>query len=168
MHVTPQARAFTLREYVESDAAGVNATALAAFSEFRDTAGDWASMERAVSNMSALVSQAELIVAAIDGTIGGAVGYAGPGRAKQEWFDPDWPVIRMLVVHPRARGLGIGRALAEECVRRARRDGASLIALHTSPIMHVALAMYERMGFSLYREAAPRHGVPYGVYIKRL
>jgi hypothetical protein len=58
--------------------------------------------------------------------------------------------------------------LTDECVRRARRDRAPLIALHTSGIMRTALDMYLRMGFELYKEEPPRHGVAYAVYIKKL
>jgi hypothetical protein len=54
------------------------------------------------------------------------------------------------------------------CVRRAERDGAPLLALHTSPIMRVALPMYLRMGFVLEREVPPVRGVPYAVYVKPL
>lgn len=35
------------------------------------------------------------------------------------------------------------RALAEECLRRAERDQASVFALHTSELMQVALPMYQ-------------------------
>jgi ribosomal protein S18 acetylase RimI-like enzyme len=74
----------------------------------------------------------------------------------------------MLVVSPRLRGLGVGRALTDECIRRARRDQAPLIALHTSPIMSVALPMYLRLGFTFVKEVSDIFGVPYGVYAKPL
>ena len=74
----------------------------------------------------------------------------------------------MLVVDPAARGLGTGRALTEACVARARRDHAPEIALHTSPIMTVALPMYLRMGFVRVRDAPPLFGVPYAIYMKSL
>ena len=74
----------------------------------------------------------------------------------------------MLVVDPAARGRGLGRMLTEECMRRARRDGAEMIALHTSPIMQVALAMYLRLGFVPLRDSPPIFGVPYRIYLKRL
>lgn len=159
---------FILRDFVETDRDAVNAAAVAAFSEFKDTIDDWPTRERALGRMADMASSAELIVAEVAGRVAGAVGYVGPGVPKQEWFDPSWPVVRMLVVPPNYRGLGIGRALTEECVRRARRDGAALIALHTSPIMDVALSMYERMGFRLEREVPPRNGIPYAVYVKPL
>lgn len=43
-----------------------------------------------------------------------------------------------------------------------------MIALHTSPIMTVALPMYLRMGFEYARDAPHLHGVPYRIYLKRL
>ena len=121
---------------------------------------------QSVAAMSALARHSEVLVADIGGEVAGAVAYFGPGAMpKLEFFDPDWPIIRMLVVDPIARGLGIGRRLTEACIRRARGDGASLIALHTSPAMEVALAMYLRMGFVFKRTAPDRFGVPYGVYV---
>lgn len=72
------------------------------------------------------------------------------------------------MVAPPYRGLGIGRALTEECIHRAERDGAPLIALHTTPIMKVALPMYERMGFEYERDVPPIFGVPYAIYLKRI
>jgi len=41
----------------------------------------------------------------------------------------------------------------DECVRRARRAGATELGLHTSRSMRVAMRMYERMGFT----RAPEH-----------
>jgi GNAT superfamily N-acetyltransferase len=164
----PETSRFVIRDFLPADSAAVNATALVAFSDFKDTIDDWPAMEERVSRMSDLTAAAELVVATVDGQVAGAVGYCGPGRPKQPWFEVEWPCVRMLVVHPRYRGLGIGRALTEECIRRARRDGAPLIALHTSSIMKTALDMYLRLGFELYREDPPRHGVPYAIYIKRL
>ena len=74
----------------------------------------------------------------------------------------------MLVVDPQQRGAGVGRALTQACIDRAERDGSAVIALHTSPIMTVALPLYLRMGFELVRDAPPICGVPYAVYLKAL
>jgi ribosomal protein S18 acetylase RimI-like enzyme len=71
----------------------------------------------------------------------------------------------MLVVAPEARGMGIGRALAEACIAHARRDGAPQFALHTSELMEVALPMYERMGFRRHADGPTLFGVPYGIYL---
>jgi GNAT superfamily N-acetyltransferase len=57
------------------------------------------------------------------------------------------PEIRLLAVAPQARGQGIGQALVQECLRRARQSGATAITLHTTEMMSVAMKMYEQMGF---------------------
>ena len=55
-------------------------------------------------------------------------------------------------------GLGVGHALVDECVRRARRAGAAELGLHTSESMRVARRMYERMGFERAPERDFRPG----------
>jgi ribosomal protein S18 acetylase RimI-like enzyme len=157
-----------IRDFAAADAAAVNAVALAAFEQYRGEYQDWPAFSAFVGAMADLAESGELIVAEIDGRIAGAVAYFEPRAAKPALFDPDWPVIRMLVVDPAARGRGVGRMLTEECIRRARRDGAEVIALHTSPIMQVALALYLRSGFVPLRDSPPIFGVPYRIYLKRL
>ena len=98
----------------------------------------------------------------------GAVAYFGPNSQKAAFFDQRWPIIRMLVVDPAFRGKGIGRALSDACIARAKRDGSPIIALHTSPIMSVALPMYLKMGFVKAYDAPPIFGVAYAVYTKAL
>jgi ribosomal protein S18 acetylase RimI-like enzyme len=155
-----------IRPYDPADADAVNAVALAAFAQYRGVYDDWETLSRGVGATSALAEHAELIVAAEDGRVAGAVAYCPPGsEPRADFFEPGWPIIRMLVVDPAARGKGIGRRLTEECIQRARRDGAEVIALHTSPAMEVALALYLRMGFRLARRVPDRFGVPYAVYL---
>jgi predicted N-acetyltransferase YhbS len=158
----------SLRTYCEADAPRVNELASAAFDQFRYQYSDWPAMASGAGRMSALADAGEIIVAERDNRIIGAVACIGPGRTKATFFDQSWPIIRMLVVDPLCRGVGVGRSLTEECIKRARHDGSLVIALHTSPIMTVALPMYLRMGFRLARDAPPIHGVPYAVYLKQL
>lgn len=159
-----------VRPYSPADAAAVNAVALAAFAQYRGVYSDWETLSRGVGAMASLADGGEIIVAEdAEGTIVGAVAYFPPGsEPRADFFEPDWPIVRMLVVDPAARGQGIGRRLTCQCIDLARRDMACLIALHTSPAMEVALAMYLRMGFVLERKVPDRFGVPYGVYLKRL
>ncbi len=160
--------AFKLRDFSADDTSALNGVAVAAFAQFKTAYSDWPAMERGVSQMSQLSQTGEIVVAEMDGRIIGGVAYVGPGKPKAPYFDPNWPIIRMLVVDPQARGHGLGRALTEECIRRAQRDKASVIALHTTPIMTVALPMYLRMGFKLRGEAPSIYGVPYAVYTMAL
>ncbi len=157
-----------IRDYAEADRARVNEVALAAFAQFSALYDDWPAMAAGIGNMASLADKGEIVVAEQDGAIAGAVVYMPPHAPKADYFEPAWPIIRMLVVDPQARGLGAGRALTNECLARARRDGSSVIALHTSPIMGVALPMYLRMGFTKLRDAPPIRGVAYAVYLKQL
>jgi GNAT superfamily N-acetyltransferase len=157
-----------LRDFRSSDAHDVNRVALAAFTEFAGLYSDWPAMSSRIARTSALADSGEIIVAELEGNITGAVAYIPADRPKPAIFKSAWPIIRMLVVDPVHRGKGLGRALAEECLRRAKRDRAVAIALHTSPIMTVALPMYLKMGFEFVQDAPPIHGVPYGIYLLRL
>ncbi|UGQ48783.1 GNAT family N-acetyltransferase [Massilia endophytica] len=153
-----------LREFHAGDAEAVNGLAVRAFAQYQDRYTDWPVFRSRLEGMSALAGQAELIVAELHGVLAGAVGYIGPHKPKAAIFRPEWPIMRMLVVDPAARGHGIGRLLAQECIARARRDGANEIALHTSQIMNVALPMYLRMGFQWRSDVPDIHGVPYALY----
>ncbi len=161
---------FNIRDYKPSDAFQVDAVGLAAFEQYANSYSDWSIFRNKISHMSILSESGEVIVAESENRIIGAVAYIGIGtnKAKAAFFDPQWPIMRMLVVNPEARGFGIGHLLATECIQRAKRDKATVFALHTTKIMNIALPMYERMGFKLYREAPEIHGVPYGIYIKQL
>ncbi|WP_445216257.1 GNAT family N-acetyltransferase [Bradyrhizobium sp. Pa8] len=157
-----------LRDYQPADADAIVRVALAAFAEFEQHYSDWLLFTAHVAKMPELSKTGEIIVAEDGGRIVGAVAYVGPQAPKPAFFDPSWPIIRMLVVDPATRGKGIGRQLTEECLRRAERDQSSVIALHTTPIMTVALPMYLRMGFAKVRDAPDILGVPYAVYVKSL
>lgn len=158
----------SIRDFRESDARAVNALAVRAFEQYQSMYEDWPVFRSRLETMSGIAGTGELIVAELDGVVAGAVGYVGPHKPKAAFFDPEWPIMRMLVVAPEARGRGIARALAQECLARALRDGATVFALHTSPIMEVALPMYLRMGFRRLRTAPLIHGVDYDVYLLSL
>lgn len=157
-----------LRDFSGSDGEAVNRVALAAFQQYRSLYTGWEEFARRISGMAALAESAEIVVASLGGRIVGAVAYVAPGKPRASFFAPEWSVLRMLVVEPASRGRGLGRALANECLRRARRDGAAFVALHTSPIMEVALALYASLGFEQMHAAPPIHGVPYNIYLKPL
>ena len=53
----------------------------------------------------------------------------------------------MLAVDPAVGGRGIGRALTEACMARARTDGRVGMTLYTLPTMGVAHRLYESLGF---------------------
>ncbi|OYX80631.1 MAG: MarR family transcriptional regulator [Bradyrhizobium sp. 35-63-5] len=64
--------------------------------------------------------------------------------------------IRLLIVDPKARGLGLGNRLTEECVAFARQAGYRKITLWTHSILKAARHCYEKAGFTL-TSSEPRH-----------
>ena len=101
---------------------------------------------RDVARRAALVPV--LVAVDDDGRVLGGVSYIpGPGAPYSESERAGEAGFRTLAVDPAASGRGVGRALAEICIARARADGREGVALYTRPSMAIAHRLYESLGF---------------------
>lgn len=90
-----------------------------------------------------------LLVALVGGELGGMVALRPRGEGRCE--------MKRLYVRPNARGLGLGRALANQVLAEARQRGYHEIVLDTLPVMQDAQQLYGRLGF---RDIEPYYSSP--------
>lgn len=140
--------AITFRDAGPQDYDTARKLALAAYDEYRALIPPdrWEWYAADIANIESRAADSTLILAEVDGRPVGCVTFYPDGSRGQHW-PPTYAAIRLLGVAPEARGQGAGRALTEECARRARALGRTHLGLHTVSFMATARAMYRRLGF---------------------
>jgi len=156
------------RGYLSRDKQAVDQVVQDAWTEFAAAMPGWNDLAPRLGALTANADDIEIVVAELNDRIVGTVGYVAPSKPKADFFAPEWPIIRFMSVVPKARRYGIGQALLDECLRRARRDNAKLIALHTTLVMESAQHLYRRAGFEIARHLPDMFGVPYVLMTKPL
>ncbi|MSQ28019.1 MAG: GNAT family N-acetyltransferase [Dehalococcoidia bacterium] len=141
-----------IREARDDELDAAAAVIASAYEQYRPAipVDAWEGYQRDMMDVRGRLASSKLLVAAGAAKVLGCVTYF---PAASESWPAGGAYIRLLAVAPIGRGLGLGRRLTEACVERARAAGISYIGLHTTSLMEVARAMYERMGFVRLPEA---------------
>ena len=89
-----------------------------------------------------------LIVATVGDRLAGTVTWCPYGSASAQIAEaPHQGEFRTLAVASAGRGRGVGRALVEECLALARRDGLTEVLLCSLDVMLPAHRLYGSLGF---------------------
>jgi ribosomal protein S18 acetylase RimI-like enzyme len=120
-----------------------------AYEEFG--AESWGDYARRLADVADRAERTLVLVAEEDGRILGTTTLELDARIEgghpRDPLRPGEAHVRMLGVHPEARGRGIGRALMERSLEEARAQGKRSVTLNTTGDMVAARRMYESMGF---------------------
>ena len=142
----PAARDFLIREARPAEFHEIGELVVDAYRSVGESGEGYFEELRDVAGRAAVVP----VLVAVDAESGrllGTVTYVpGPGPYHEGEFG-DAASFRMLAVAAEARSRGVGRALVETCLERARADGRIAIGIYTRPLMTVAHGLYERLGF---------------------
>lgn len=138
-----------IRQATPADYEAVARLTLSAYRALPTWVGDDYAVE--LTDVAGRVAAGATVLVAEDGggVVVGSVTLVLPPSPWFEWapgVDGDCG-FRMLAVDPEAQGRGIGPALVEECLERARLAGRKRMIIGSTTWMTTAHRMYERLGF---------------------
>jgi ribosomal protein S18 acetylase RimI-like enzyme len=164
--VTVEIREARPEEYTETGVVTANA-----YREFFADAGpDPRSYLEEIADVAGRAPRTTIVVAVDGGRIIGSATLELDGRTDEDAgpLAPDEAHIRMLGVHPNARGAGVGKGLMAECEGRARAAGRTRMTLHTTTLMRAARGMYGSLGYERSEDRVYPDGFVLLGYTKRL
>jgi GNAT superfamily N-acetyltransferase len=147
----PRSR-LTLRLAREDELVTIGALFGPALEGYRGTAADPvlnAYLRDLVEGVRERWEVSETYVALVEGArvVGSVAFYQDVALEGWSNLPPGWAGFRALVVDPAARGVGVGRALVEQCLARGRDVGAAVLGIHSADYLSHAVELYDRMGF---------------------
>lgn len=150
---------FAIRRAKDEELDDVASLIVDAYAEYaaRMSPDAWSIYANEIANVRGRMSDAELFVAERDGKLLGCVTLFAGWRGVQEGNVG----VRLLAVLPAERGTGLGRALMEAAINRAREAGKRRVMLTTTAEMAALRDLTESMGFE--REPALDHEPAPGV-----
>ncbi len=140
----------------------VASLAVDAYAEFAEgmSPDAWSQFAQNIANVRGRLSDAEVLVAIDEDRIVGTVTVYTEWRGAQSGSYG----VRLLAVPPPERGKGVGRALMETCISRARQEGKDRVVLTVTAEMESARDLYDRLGFD--REPGLDHEPAPGVRVQ--
>ncbi len=142
---------------------------LAVWSQFKSelTDDNWVLLQETLSNEKIyvdLLNQCDSFICEDEANeITGFI-FLMPSSNPTDIFTAQQAYIRYLTVSEKCKGQKLGQLLTEKCIEKAVENGEKYIALHTSEMMPAARRIYEKSGFKIIEEIAPRLGKKYWVY----
>lgn len=89
----------------------------------------------------------DVAIALLDDRVVGCVTFVGPASPHFEFDDHEAASFRFFGVDPAVQGAGVGEAMVDWCVTRARQQGWARLRIHTLDSMPAAQRLYRRKGF---------------------
>jgi GNAT superfamily N-acetyltransferase len=153
---------YTIREARDDELDTISSLIVDAYAQYAAhmSPDAWSSFANEIANVRGRLGDSVLLVAEEEGQLIGSVTMFAGWRGTQEGTAG----VRLLAVLPEHRGGGVGRALLQACVDRARSAGKSRLVMTTAQDMAVLRDLTERMGF--VRELALDHEPAPGVRIE--
>lgn len=149
----------TIRDADDGELDDVASLSVDAYAEYaaRMSPDAWSSFAQDIANVRGRRADAALLVAERGGRLVGSVTMFSDWRGAQA----DTVGVRLLAVLPEARGTGVGRALMEEVIARARAHGKHRVVLTLAPEMASVKELSEELGFAREHDLdhAPAPGV---------